>query len=75
MIEIPEGITQTDVIIAIEERILGLHAERNKKILYQKLIVGATFEEIADDFQLSERRIKDIVYKGCNTIFSHIHRK
>ena len=73
MIKIPEGITKTDVIVAIQERILGLHAERNQKILHMKLIQGATFEEIAEEFQLSDRRVKDIVYKGCNIIFKHIH--
>ena len=73
--KIPDDVTKTDVVIAIQEWILGLHAERNKKILYMKLVKGATFEQIAEEFELSDRRVKDIVYKGCNIIFKHIHQK
>lgn len=50
-------------IIAQIEQIVGRNAERNRKIVYDKLINGMTFEAVAEKYELSDRQIKNIVYK------------
>lgn len=50
-------------IIAQIEQIVGRNAERNRKIVYDKLINGMTYEQVAEKYELSDRQIKNIVYK------------
>lgn len=49
-----------------------IHSERDRKILERRLIDGITFEKLAEEFDLSVRRTKTIVYKGQARIFRHI---
>ena len=54
---------------AIDEYI---HSERDRAILARRLIDGLTFERLAEEFDLSVRRVKTIVYKGQDRVFRHI---
>jgi len=56
----------------IDEWVIGRHAERNRKVLKRKLIDGLTFEEVAEEFDLSVRHTKNIVYKSEEKLFKHI---
>ena len=47
--------------------------ERDRKILKRRLLDGIVYEKLAEEFDLSVRRIKAIVYKAENRIFSHMH--
>lgn len=47
---------------AIDERIIGRNAERDRKILKRRLIDGLTFERLAEEFELSTKQITRIVY-------------
>lgn len=49
-----------------------IHSERDRKILERRLIDGITFEKLAEEFDLSPRATKTIVYKGQEKIFRHI---
>lgn len=49
-----------------------IHSERDRKILERRLIDGITFERLAEEFDLSVRCTKTIVYKGQEKIFRHI---
>lgn len=49
-----------------------IHSERDRKILERRLIDGITFEKLAEEFDLSVRRTKTIVYKGQDRLFRHI---
>lgn len=49
-----------------------IHSERDRKILERRLIDGITFERLAEEFDLSVRNTKTIVYKGQARIFKHI---
>lgn len=49
-----------------------VHSERDRAILKRKLLDRVTFERLAEEFQLSVRRTKDIVYKGQWLIYKHI---
>lgn len=47
----------------IDERLRGRNAERNRKIVKRKLLDGLTYEQTAEEFELSVRQVKYIVYK------------
>ena len=51
-----------------------IHSERDRQILERRLIDGITFEKLAEEFDLSVRRTKTIVYKGQEKIFRHVPR-
>ena len=48
-----------------------IHNERDRKILKRRLIDGICYEPLAEEFDLSVRQVKNIVYKGENIIFKH----
>jgi DNA-binding CsgD family transcriptional regulator len=49
-----------------------IHSERDRKLLKRRLIDGITYERIAEEFDLSVRRTKTIVYRAEKTIFDHV---
>lgn len=49
-----------------------IHSERDRQILKRRLIDGRCYEPLADEFKLSVRQVKNIVYKGENIIFKHL---
>lgn len=53
----------------IDEWVLN---DRNRRILKRRLIDGIRFEPLAEEFDLSVRQIKNIVYKEQERIFKHI---
>lgn len=54
----------------IEERITTwIHHERNRNILRKRLLDGITFDALAEEFDLSVRQVKNIVYNGESRIF------
>lgn len=53
----------------IEEWILH---ERNREILKRRLLDGITYDCLADEFDMSVRQIKQIVYKSEDILFRHI---
>jgi len=67
-----KAISRTDVEDAINRWIIGRNAERNRKILYRRLIDGIYFEPLAEEFDMSVRQVKRIVYKGSDIIFRHL---
>lgn len=49
-----------------------IHSERDRAILYRRLVDGITFDALAEEFELSVRHVKTIVYKNEQIIFSHL---
>lgn len=43
--------------------------ERDRNILRRRLLDGICYEPLAEEFDLSVRQIKNIVYKGQDKIF------
>ena len=68
---IPE-ISRSELIRLINQWIIGSNAERNRKIIKRRLIDGICFEPLAEEFGLSVRYIKTVVYKCEDKIFSHL---
>ena len=40
-----------------------IHNERDRKILIRRFIDGRTFDALAEEFDLSVRQVKNIVYR------------
>jgi len=66
------NVCREDVERAIYQWVIGPHAERDRAIVSRKLFDGITFEQLAEEFKLSVRRTKSVVYKWYDIIFRHI---
>lgn len=64
--------SRTEIERAIDEWIVGRNAERNRAILKRRLIDGICYEPLAEEFGLSVRQVKNIVYKEEERIYSKI---
>lgn len=56
----------------IDEHIRGRNAERNRAILKRRLIDGVCFEPLAEEFDISTRQCKRIVYTCTERILKYI---
>ena len=65
-------IRREEVEEAIHQWVIGRNAERNRAITSRKLFDGITFEKLAEEFDLSVRQTKTIVYRCYKLIFKHI---
>ena len=61
--------TTTEITALIREYV---HNERNREILKRRLIDGRTYEQLAEEFDLSPRQIKNIVYKAEKVLFTKL---
>ena len=49
-----------------------IHSERDRRLLERRLVDGLTFERLAEEFDMSVRQIKNIVYKTQEQLFRHL---
>lgn len=63
------NISNSEIRAVIDEYI---HNERDRKILRRRLCDGICFEPLAEEFDLSVTRIKNIIYKGQDIIFKRL---
>lgn len=49
-----------------------IHSERDRAILKRRLIDGVFFEPLAEEFVMSVRGVKYVVYRGLDKIMSKI---
>lgn len=49
-----------------------IHNERDRRILERRLIDGITFDRLAEEFDMSVRQTKSIVYKAQEQLFKHL---
>lgn len=64
--------TNSEIAEAINEYI---HSERDRRLLYRRLVDGITFEGLGEEFQLSIRQVKTIVYRGQEKVFAKMIKK
>lgn len=60
---------RSEISALIDEWVLN---ERNRNILKRRLCDGICFELLAEEFGLSVKQIKNIVYKSQERVFKHI---
>lgn len=58
--------TNSQMTVLIDEHI---HSERDRRLLKRRLIDGAKFEPLAEEFDLSVRRTKEIIYRAQEILF------
>ena len=61
--------TNSQICALIDEHI---HSERDRQILKRRLIDGICYEPLAEEFEMSDRQIKRIVYKLQERIFKYL---
>lgn len=61
--------SNSEISLIIDE---WIHSERDRQILKRRLIDGCCYEPLAEEFNLSVRQIKSIIYKNENIIFKHL---
>lgn len=49
-----------------------IFSERDRAILKRRMLDGICFDQLADEFNLSVRQIKNIVYKAKDRLFKHL---
>lgn len=49
-----------------------IHSERDRKILFRRLVDGITYERLAEEFQLSVRQTRTIVHRGEDILFKKL---
>ena len=59
-------ITTSEILSLIDEYV---HNERDRHLLKRRLIDGIIFEDLAEEFDLSVRQVKRIVYRESEKIF------
>lgn len=67
-----ENISNTELSQIIDEWVNGRHAKRNREIMKRRLIDGICYEPLAEEFDLSVRQVKRVVYQCEYTIFKHL---
>ena len=65
-------LSRSQIDALIDEWIIGSNAERNRAILRRRLFDGITFERLAEEFDMSPRQVKAVVYKCEDKIFSKV---
>lgn len=61
--------SNSQIANAIDE---WIHSERDRRILKRRLIDGVCYEPLAEEFDMSVRQIKNIVYKEQDRLFRHL---
>jgi len=63
------GLPRSQIERLIDEWILN---ERNRRILKRRILDGICYEPLAEEFDLSVRQVKTIVYKSEEILFRHM---
>jgi DNA-directed RNA polymerase specialized sigma24 family protein len=64
-----DDIPRSKIEFLIDEWIFS---ERDRMILKRRLLDGICYEPLAEEFDLSVRQVKKIVYKSQEKIFRHL---
>ena len=49
-----------------------IHSERDRRIMERRLVDGVTFEKLAEEFEMSDRQVRRIVYRFKDELFKWI---
>ena len=63
------GLSRSELSRLIDEWIFS---ERDRMVIKRRLLDGVIFESLSDEFGLSVRQVKNIVYKSENQLYKHI---
>lgn len=61
--------TNSEIRDIIDELI---HSERNRDLLKRRLIDGITYEKLAEEFDMSVRQVKNVIYKEQEKVLKRL---
>lgn len=61
--------TNSQICALIDEHI---HSDRDRRILKRRLFDGICYEPLAEEFDMSDRQIKRIIYKLQERLFRYL---
>lgn len=61
--------TNSQIEKIIDEHI---HSDRDRRLLKRRFIDGIKIEPLSEEFSLSTKQVKNIIYKHQNTIFRYL---
>lgn len=61
-------LSRSEIEHLIDEWVMS---ERDRRILKRRLLDGIIYDRLAEEFDMSVRQIKNIVYRGEKTIYRH----
>ena len=61
--------SNSQIIAIIDEYV---HSERDRAILKRRFVDGICYEPLAEEFDMSVRQIKNIIYKYEQILFTHV---
>lgn len=61
--------TNSQIALLIDEHI---HSDRDRALLKRRLIDGVVFETLAEEFGMSDRHVKRLVYKLQDKVFKYL---
>lgn len=63
-----------DIPNSVRSRLIDeyIHSARDRALMKRRLIDGICYEPLAEEFNLSVRQTKNIVYRCENIIFRHL---
>ncbi len=64
-----DDMSRTEIEFLIDE---WIHKERDRRILKRRLLDGICYEPLAEEFDMSVRQVKNIVYKAEERLFSKV---
>lgn len=67
-----DGYTKQQVEDFIEDNIVGRYAERDRSIMKRRIVDGILYEPLAEEFDLSVRQTKNIIYKRIQQLLKRL---
>lgn len=67
-----KSIPRSELEKLIDEWILN---ERDRKVIKRRLLDGIRYDKLSEEFDLSERRLKEIVYNSENILLTKVAYK
>lgn len=67
-----KNLSRTEIENLISEWVTGRYAERDRFIMKRRLIDGRTYEQLAEEFDMSVRQIQNIIYKRQEDLLNHM---
>lgn len=65
-------LSRSEIEYLINEWIIGKNGERDRKLMKRRLIDGITYENLAEEFDLTTRQVKNICYKNMEKLIKHL---
>jgi len=65
-------LSRSEIEYLIDEWIIGSNGQRDRKLMKRRLIDGITYENLAEEFDLTERQVKNICYKNMEKLIKHL---